>query len=239
VSTSDKIAKVTDSTSVELSDSENLAAEVGGGVTAGFFGFLITVVLGPHAGAVAGMALTPMSERWIARCIKEFRPRSQVLAEGATLTSGLGEEEIVERLVESPELQPLVARVLDAAARTNSTETLRLLGAILGASVSDRPRKIDEDLMFVDVITGLEPGHLRLLELLENDADQSNPDVAWTVETITAADPDSLTAAGRHAAIGGLLARGLIRPMSTLNGGGYMISDFGRALLAAIRRSKP
>jgi hypothetical protein len=237
VSTSDRIAKVTDSSSVELSDSGNLAAEVGGGVTAGFFGLCVGAVLGPDAGALVGMTLTPVSERWIARSIKEIRPRSQVLAEGASLTSGLSEEEVVERLVDSPELQPLVVRILDAAARTNSTETLRLLGAMLGASVADRARRVDEDLMLVDVITGLEPGHLRLLELLEGPADPSNPDLVWNDEKIAAADPDSLTTTGRQIAIGGLLARGVIQSVSVFGGIGYSITDFGRALLDALRWS--
>jgi hypothetical protein len=178
-------------------------------------------------------------ERWAAKCIDELRGRGQILAEAASLTSGLSQDDVVERLLDSEELQPVVARVLDAALRTNSTDTLRLLGAVLGASVSDRARKIDEDLMLVDGITGLEPGHLRVLELFEGPADPSNPDVNWGVELITAASADNMSAVASQAAIGGLLSRGLIQTMSGFGQGGYQITEFGRALLGALRRARP
>jgi hypothetical protein len=118
--------------------------------------------------------------------------RGRVVAEAASVTSGIGEEEILERLMESDELQPLVARILDAASRTNATEPLRLLGYILGESVSNRPRKIDEDLLLVDILTGLEPGHLRVLELFEGPPDPSNPSnpaAFWTIEKLRPPTP--------------------------------------------------
>jgi hypothetical protein len=127
--------------------------------------------------------------------------------------------------------------VIDAASQTNSTEILTLLGGMLGASVSDRPRRIDEDLMLVDGMRGLEPAHLMLLEQFERPADPSNPDVAWGTERITESIGESLTAAGRQAAIGGLLGRGLIQRIAGFDGGGYMITEFGSALLGALRRS--
>jgi hypothetical protein len=70
-------------------------------------------------------------ERLVAKSVDEFRRRGDVLAEAASASSGLRQDEVVERLLQSVEIQPLVARVLDAAACTNSTDTLRLLGVVL------------------------------------------------------------------------------------------------------------
>jgi hypothetical protein len=91
----------------------------------------------------------------------------------------------------------------------------------------------------VDGIRGLEPAHLRLLAQVERPADPSNENVAWGTERIAASMGESLTAAGRQAAIGGLLGRGLIERISGLDGGGYTITEFGSALLGALRRSTP
>jgi hypothetical protein len=224
---------------VERTHGDKLIAETGGAALGALMGLCFAGPLGAAAGAAVGAALTPVMERWVAKCVDEFRGRGRVLAEAASLTSGLGEEEVVERLLESDELQPMVARVLDAASRTNATETLRLLGGVLGESVSHHARKIGEDLMLVDGIIGLEPGHLKVLELFEGPADPSNPDVNWGVELITVASADSMSAVGSQAAIGGLLSRGLIQTMSGFGQGGYRITEFGRALLGALRRSRP
>ncbi len=80
------------------------------------------------AGAAIGVLLTPAGELWMAKCRQKFRSRGHILAEAASLTSGLSQDDVVERLLDSEELQPMVARVLDAALRTNSTDTLRLVG---------------------------------------------------------------------------------------------------------------
>ena len=104
--------------------------------------------------------------------------------------------------------------------------------------MSDRPRKIDEDLMLVDDITGLEPGHLRVLELFEGSADPSNPNLSWGVETITAASADNMSEVASQAAIGALLSRGLIQITAPFGASGLEITEFGRALLGALRRSR-
>jgi hypothetical protein len=105
--------------------------------------------------------------------------------------------------------------------------------------VSDNPRRIDEDLMLVDSIRDLEPAHLRLLEELDRPADPSNLEVEWGQERIAAVMGNSLSAVGRHAALGGLLRRGLVRPVSGFSSGGYRITEFGSALLEVLRLSKP
>ena len=102
--------------------------------------------LGAGAGAAIGVIAQPVMERWFAKCVDEFRGRGAVLAEAASRSSGLDQDEAVERLLASVGLQPLVARVLDAASRTNSTETLRLLGGtwrVSGGSLEENRRRSD------------------------------------------------------------------------------------------------
>jgi len=212
-------------------------AETGGAALGALMGLLFAGPAGAAGGALLGVTLTPLLERWVGESLQEIFPaRGEVLAAAASSSSNLGQEEVVERLLGSEELHPLLTRVLDAASRTNSLETLRLLGAVLGESVSNRPRKIDEDLMLVDGIRDLEPGHLRLLEQLELPAADADP--VWHRQNIAAVIADNLSAVGLDSALGGLLGRGLIQATA---GGysppGYMITDFGRALLAALRRS--
>jgi hypothetical protein len=52
-------------------------------------------------------------EQFFARCVNEFGCRGDVLAEAASRSSGLDQDEVAERLLESDE--PLITRVLDAA----------------------------------------------------------------------------------------------------------------------------
>jgi hypothetical protein len=179
-----------------------------GAVIGSLIGIAFAGPLGAAGGALIGAAVTPVMERWLDACADEFRRRRDVVVRGASAASGLAEDEVVERLLESVVSQPLVARVLDAAARTDSFEILRLLGGVLGESVRDRPRKIDADLMLVDGITGLTTGHLRVLEVMEGQANPDNPDVAWGPNGVTAQLGGSLSAHGVHAAVGGLVGTG-------------------------------
>jgi hypothetical protein len=224
---------------VEPSNSRKVVAETGGAALGALMGLLFAGPAGAGVGGLIGVTFTPIMERWVGRIVNEWFPaRGEVLADAAASSSGLGPDEVVERLLDSEDLQPLVARVLDAASRTNSVETLRLLGAVLGVSVSNRPRRIDEDLMLVDGIRDLEPGHLWLLQCVEQPPDPAEPDSTTVPERIATVVGDKLSPVGLQAAIGGLLARGLIQPVSGY-GLGYVITEFGRALLEALRRSSP
>jgi hypothetical protein len=103
--------------------------------------------------------------------------------------------------------------------------------------VSDRPRRIDEDLMLVEGIRDLEPGHLMLLERFDEHPNPAYREATWSMPELEALV--RLSPVGLQAAIGGLLGRGLIRPVSGFDGGGYRVTEFGTALLGALRRSKP
>jgi|SRR5215211_1058535 len=126
------------------------------------------VITGASSGIGAATARALSSHGYRVALLARRVDRLQQLA-------GLSQEEVVDRLPTCDELQPLAARMLDAASRTNSEETLRLLGAVLSESVSDHPPKIDESLMLVDGIRDLEAGHLRLLQQLGQPADPPIP----------------------------------------------------------------
>lgn len=191
-------------------------------------------------GGVAGVVLTPLMEAWAAKVQQEFQRRGQEVAGGAADASHLDEDEVVERILTSHHLQPLVMRVLDAAARTDSTPKLRALGAVLGEAVTIRPRQVDEDLFIVAALDDLEPAHLRVLEALEGSAIALVPTaVGWTSTTLVPALPD-LTAIGLHAALGGLVRHGLVDTQyigDTMGEIGYEITEFGHAMLEVMRIS--
>jgi hypothetical protein len=151
--------------------------------------------------------------------------------------AGIEPEEFVERLLESNDLQPLIARVLDAAARTNSAWKLRVLGTMLGEAVSDRPPLVDDHALFVSALDELGPVHLRVLEALEQRADPSNPNFGWTGKALESAISDvSLVAV--QAAVGGLVRHGLVR-MEAGYGLHYEISELGAAFMEVIRLTMP
>ena len=147
-------------------------------------------------------------------------PGTLTIVEADSRSSGVGLDEAVGRALESVDLQPLVARVLSAASETNSMDTLRLLGSVLGEAVANRPRRIGEDLMLIDGIGGLEPGHLMLLEHLDNPADRANLTVTWSATAIAEVIDGALSPGALQAALGGLVARGLVERVSGLDGGG-------------------
>jgi hypothetical protein len=178
-------------------------------------------------------------EAWAEKIMQECQRRGHEITDSASVSSGLEPDEVVQRLLTTDELQPLVMRVLDAAARTDSTRKLRMLGTILGEAISNRPRPLDEDLLIVAALDDLEPAHLRVLEVLERPVDDpQNPDARWWAGNLENAVPD-LTVVGRQAGIGGLLHHGLAVQTSLYGAIGYEITEFGRAMLEVIRLPLP
>lgn len=212
-------------------------AESGGAVLGGLLGLIASGPLGAQAGALIGASAVPAMERWMARMMPEFQRRGRVMADAAAVTSGMDAETIVACVLDMDDAQPLVARVLDAASRTNSDEILRLLGGILGETAKSRPQRVDEDLMMVDAFTGLTPAHLHIMEQLEQPADPGNPDAVWLASAIGAALGSEVSDVGLRTALGGLVARGLVNTHPTWEQTGYGLSEFGEALLAAARRA--
>lgn len=92
--------------------------------------------------------------------------------------------------------------------------------------------------MLIDCIVGLEAGHLRVLQVMEAQANPDNPDVGWTAERVAREVGDQLSPVGLRSAIEGLLGRGLVESPSGFGGGSiYKITEFGRAMPDALRWS--
>lgn len=179
-----------------------------------------------------------MLEAWISHCIAEFQEYGRELATGAADAAQTSEDEIVQRILEDKTLQRLVRQVVDAAARTASTRKLRALGAVLGEAATSRPRRVDEDVLIIAALRDLEAAHLRVLEVLEGQADRNNPNIGWTRSAIEGSISD-LTDLGRQAALGGLVSHGLVATTSLFGDIGYELTDFGRAMLEVLRVSNP
>ena len=90
-----------------------------------------------------------------------------------------------------------------------------------------------------DGIADLTPGHLRIMEVLEPPADPNNPGIVWSTDQISKGVGQALSPVAFRAALGGLVARGLIEvvPGMLAGPGAYRLTDFGRALLGAARRA--
>jgi hypothetical protein len=197
-------------------------------------GALIGLALGGPFGAVVGAALTPPMERLVKKSLAEFTRRGEVMAEAAAAASGLSEDEVTEVLVDDVELQPLLINIMDAAARTNNTQTLRAFGALLGEAVSTRPRRLDEQQLIVSALRDLGDPHVRVLEILEKLPVPESPTMGWTADLVVAAATD-LTAGGAEAALSGLVRHGLVRSTSLWAAIGFELTSFGRAMLSVMR----
>lgn len=227
---------------IEPRGTSEVPAKMGGAALGLLFGLMLGgplggVIGGPLGATVAasvGPVLTPVMEAWVKNAQEEWQRRGNELATGAADASHLDEVKVVERILTSNDLQPLVMRVLDAAARTNSTRKLRALGAVLGEAVSSRPRRVDEDLFIVAALDDLEPAHLRVLEALEGQADPADSDVGWMSDDLAHAVAD-LSPVGRHAALGGLMRHGLVDTVSGYGEMTYRITEFGHAMLEVMR----
>jgi hypothetical protein len=194
-------------------------------------GWIFRDPLGAHHAASLGTVMTPAMEGWAERIRQEFQRRGQVITDSAALSSQLEPDEVIERLLTTDGLDPLVMRVLEAAGHTDSTRKLRILGTILGQAISNRAPRTDEHLLIVATLDDLEPAHLRVLEVLEHGG--------LSPANLENAVPD-LTVVGRHAGIGGLLRHGLAVLTSPYGvAPGYEITEFGRAMLEVIRLPLP
>jgi hypothetical protein len=219
-------------------DSGNLASETAGATFGGLIGVWASAAIpgsdGAAIGSVVGAGSVPVMERWFARIRNEWSRRGAIIVQAAASRAEIGPEQLVERLLEADELQPLVARILDAAARTNSATNLQILGTVLGEALSDRPRQIDDYLLIATAVNDLTPAHLRILEVLERPADPDRDEVGWIAQTIEESIKD-VSLLGIQAALGGLVRHGLVRTGVGYGPLIYSLNEFGQALLDVVR----
>jgi hypothetical protein len=198
-------------------------------------GGLAGLALGGPVGAIVGVAATPALAKCMSRILVELGRRGEAVAEAAVLSSDLSEAEVLECIVSDVGLQPLVSRVVEAVAHTDSHEKLRLLGTVLGEAISNRPTRLDEDFLIVAALDDLQPVHLRVMELLEQPANPVDADQRW-YDGLIEERIVGVSRVGWQGALGGLIRHGLVRDFPGWGIDLYELSDFGGALIAVMRQ---
>jgi hypothetical protein len=169
----------------------------------------------------------------------EWTRRGDVIASSAAHASAVTVDEVLERVVADPDLQPLIALIVDVAARTNSTAKLGALGAVLGEAVSSRPWSRADELLIVNALRDLEDGHIDMLRIMERTPVEllaprmGLQDSNWRLDLLTEAGL-SVTPLLARAYLSGLERNGLVVAESGY-GLSYEITDFGRAMLGVFR----
>lgn len=194
------------------------------------------------------------------RVAAEWTRKSEVMADAAMDTSGLGDpEEFCEILYGDPDLIALSQRILWAASVSGKTHQLQTLGALLGGAVARRGDRLDETQLLVTALADVEETHVLVLEVLSrpapDDDDQRRvaegalrggvhfagdrtgkepmtwePGGAWLPEQVEAEVP--MTPEFVFGVLSALTRHGLARSLATLDGGQrFRITDLGRALL--------
>jgi hypothetical protein len=216
-----------------------VAAETAGATMGALVGYTVGGYdVGSQVGAIAGAAVTPFLERWASLCIAEFGRRGPLVVEAAAASSGLPDGEVLECVVSDPRMQPLVSRILEAVAHTDSQEKLRLFGTVLGEAISNRPNRLDEAFLIVGALDELEAVHLRVMEVLEQEQPAGQDD--WS-DNLIAEQLVGVSSVGRQGGLAALVRHGLVmtypRMYPSYGLPVYELSDFGRALLHVMRKS--
>ena len=133
--------------------------------------------------------------------------------------SGMAAGQVLHRMEESPELEEVMTRAIEAAAITAHDEKRRALAKVIASGLHD-DALVDEALMMVRAIDAIDPPHIRaLLELASSGlTDRSIPRAVWA-----------------HLRSQGLVDERRSGGVSVLRGQtltyGWRMSDFGRRLL--------
>jgi hypothetical protein len=132
---------------------------------------------GPLAPAVMG-AFTAM-EAFGDKLNATVARRDAVVVEAAAERAGLDVEEALKKIMKNERLLIVAGLAIDAARRTTMRDKARLLGRSLGAILIDKTQ-IDEESMWISIISRLEPPHLRLLnQFLLAPSDPDNHYGEW------------------------------------------------------------
>ncbi|GAB3065048.1 hypothetical protein [Pedococcus soli] len=119
------------------------------------------------AAAAVGPALELAVEKWR----EQVARRSAQTMAAAAAVSGLGVDDVIDRLIAMPEGIPLLAEALNAAARTTLEAKVDALGRSLGNLASD-PAVVDSESIWVRILADIEPAHLRVMLHLAADHPQ-------------------------------------------------------------------
>lgn len=127
----------------------------------------LAVLAGELAGLLpAGSLFQGFTTRGVQAAIDELGRLHSPAIDAAEQACGLSREDIAQRLEDEPQLVPLAARVLFQAGMTNQDETLRALGAMLGALILT-PDDTDEAELIIIGLGDLRRVHLQILRVMD------------------------------------------------------------------------
>lgn len=189
--------------------------------------------------------------RRLSKAIRDEHARVQSRAlRAAEVTSGLSREELAERIARTPQLVPIVTKVLFAAGMTGCDETLDALGAALGLAAAEPDRTDAVELVLVG-LADLRSEHIQVLRVMqggprwleppEETADLQSARIissvqseTWNVEAL--AELSGLDIDTAYVAATGLCNAGFARAYNALGGMGYRMTALGDVLLEVLAR---
>lgn len=193
-------------------------------------------ILGPILGPIAGW-LTKQSQI-------ELQRHFSTAIRAASRESGMTREEIEEAVSANPALLPLYVRFLYAAGMNGSEETLAALGVGLGVAVkavlNGDDVQAEQMALVLKALDGMSSRHFAVLDTINRENPQvENKDspTIWnypiaTISELTGLDQDQLSPYLVTLSSGGLATQ-----LALYNGTGYKITELGKAVLRAVRRS--
>jgi hypothetical protein len=167
------------------------------------FGEPAFAVAGVPVGAAAGWLSQDMADV-VAALYHQRRHRLQRFADEAETMSGTRLEELLREATSDPRVLEMLARSVEAAARSLDDDKIDLLARIFVSGMRDSA-KVDEAIILVEALRPLEAPHLRLLTVLAKPGPHLVPGRAteerprtpenmariatWRVEDILREDP--------------------------------------------------
>jgi hypothetical protein len=138
-------------------------------------------LIGGPPGAIAGAAAIPLLAGSVQKAIvavqSRWRENTNAAVAHAAEAAGLGEDEVVRRLLMSSTGQELLYSAFTAAAHATTANKIAALGQALatGALATD-PADMDPERRFVEAMADLDVPHIRLLKhVVQSEDDVDNP----------------------------------------------------------------
>lgn len=159
------------------------------------------------------------------------RRRYRIESTARDIAEVAGEERMVRRVLEDPQLEAVLGEALEAAARTGFEAKRRLLGRTVGNALLDGAA-VDPAVLMVHALAQLEPVHVRALVRLESVV--GPPDEVFTDRTAL----DEFNKSQPVPVLATLETSGVAIPATSWTGrglGAENISDFGRQILRELR----